>query len=140
MLKLCAFLLLLPLGTFAKTSFDPYPTTEPVLKIKANNPQLKGLEVELSNGESVSLREFLEEIAENREELAEYGGEVPWPDNDDGKKGKRKDKYWSGASETLTGPIHCLRTTVQPSQHRHLLIDQLHGSMQNFVTDMGDFL
>lgn len=93
MLKLCAFILLLPLGTFAKISFDPYPTTEPVLKIKANNPQLKGLEVELSNGDTVSLREFLEEIAENREELAEYGGEVPWPDNDDGKKGKRKDKY-----------------------------------------------
>jgi hypothetical protein len=91
MLKLFAFLLLLPLASHAGDSCAS-AVCDQVLKIRANHPKLEGLELELENGDVISLQEFLTRLSESdTHEVHMRGGEVPWPVTGEGGNKKERD-------------------------------------------------
>ena len=91
MLKICAFLLMMPLAVMAK---DPctQASCEKVFHVRENHPKLQGLEIELENGQVMTMTEFLSNISDNNnsDDVQIFGGEVPWPitppDDKDGDK------------------------------------------------------
>ncbi len=88
MLKLFAFLLLMPLATFAEDSCSQ-ASCENVIHVRENHPKLHGLEVELEDGQVISLTEFLKNISNQ-----DPSGEVPWPivDPEDEENKKNEDE------------------------------------------------
>ncbi len=95
MLKFCALLLLLPLSTFAEDSCTQ-ASCEKVFHVRENHPKLAGLEVELEDGQVMSINEFLSNISEEDTsgDVQIFGGEVPWPvvggDKEDKKEEEEK--------------------------------------------------
>ncbi len=91
MIQLLTLLVLLPFALLAYGPSDEI-ISEEVMTIDKAHPAIQDLEIELSNGEVVPLSDFLEQISEENsedEELAAFGGEVPWPKppQDNGKEG-----------------------------------------------------
>ncbi len=87
MIRMIAFLVLLPLSTMA--GLQPVEGDK-ILHVRESHPMLEGMEVELENGQVVSLQDFLVEISEDQQnEVKKFGGEVPWPKSGDDEK---KDK------------------------------------------------
>lgn len=84
MLKILAALMVMSQSVVAT---DTCVSCEKVFHVKESHPKLQGLEIELENGETMSLVEFLENISEDQvsNEVIIFGGEVPWP-----KPGKKK--------------------------------------------------